>query len=436
MKYKIITYGCQINKSDSERLANQLETLGLKASDKSPDLIIFNLCSVRQSAIDRAKARIKKSRGKTKIAVTGCILEKDKKEIEKISDLIFNVKELPYLSRILQKLGFKTKKPKTKKDYLKIEAKYSSDILAYVPIMNGCNNFCSYCVVPYVRGREFSRDKQEILCEIKKLVKKGIKEIWLLGQNVNSYKPSFSELLSEINEIEGNFWIRFTSSHPKDLTKKIIETIVKFQKITPYFNLPIQSGDNEILKAMNRPYKVKEYNQLIKTTRQAFKKHRKGLESIPALSTDLIVGFPNESKQQFNNTKKTIKEIGFAFGYVSRYSPRPGTKAAKLKDNIPPDEKKKREKELVKIIEKSALSFNKKFLNKSVNVLILRKKNDFYLGKTRHYQTIKIKIPVPVDNCNEARPRCRKNCRENNILGEFVKTKVNKITPYGLEGKT
>ena len=427
MKYKIITYGCQMNKSDSERLANQLEALGFKLSEKNPDLIVFNLCSVRQSAVDRAKARINKSRGKAKIAATGCILEKDKKEIEKITDVIFNIKYLTHLSEILQKLGFKPKKLKTKKDYLKIEPKYSSDILAYVPIMNGCNNFCSYCVVPYVRGREYSRDKQEILCEIKKLVKKGIKEIWLLGQNVNSYKPSFSDLLSEINEIEGDFWIRFTSSHPKDLTKKTIETIAKCQKVTPYFNLPIQSGDDEVLKAMNRPYTVKQYKKLIKTTRQAFKKYRKGLESIPALSTDLIVGFPNESTQQFNNTKKTIKEISFTFGYVSRYSPRPGTKAAKLKDNISPEQKKKREKQLVKIIEESALKFNKKFLNKNVNVLILKKKNNFYLGKTRHYQTIKI----PVDNCNEDGPRCKPRCKFG-----FVKARVNKITPYGLEGKT
>jgi tRNA dimethylallyltransferase len=430
MKYQIITYGCQMNKSDSERIAGYLEKIGLKPSmsEKETDLIVFNLCSIRQSAIDRATAKIKQKRDtiKANILLTGCILDKDKKKLEKISSLIFNINELSNLGEILNKFGFKTKKIKKLNNYFKIEPKYSSNITANVPIMTGCNNFCSFCVVPHTRGREVSRPAEEILCEVKNLVKGGIKEIWLLGQNVNSYRDgrgktrknseiNFAKLLQMVNDIPGDFWIRFTSSHPKDLTKGLIETIARSKKITPYFNLPIQSGDDKILKAMNRPYTVKDYKNLVKKIKRAFKKYRKGRESELALSTDLIVGCPKEGKKEFKNTKKIIKEIGFAFGYISRYSPRPNTIAGKLKDSVTSQEKKEREKELVKIVEASSLNFNKKFLNKIVDVLVLYKKKGFYFGKTRHYQTIKIKS-------------------KKNILGKFVQAKVVNATPYGLEG--
>jgi len=413
-----------MNKSDSERIANVLENLGFIACSESnkTDLLILNICSVRQSAVDRAISKAQSI--KSKVLITGCIIQKDKKEFEKISNGIFNITDLAILPKILKNLGFKIKNTEIlkAKHYLEIEPKYQSNIIAEIPIMTGCNNFCSYCVVPYTRGKEISRPIKDIVCEAKKLIQNGIKEIWLLGQNVNSYKPSFTQLLKEINDIEGNFWIRFTSSHPKDLTNEMIKTIAKCEKTTPYFNLPIQSGDDDILKAMNRPYSVEKYKELVKKTREEFKKNRKGLEKEIAISTDAIVGFPNETKKQFENTKKTFKKIKFAFGYISRYSPRPGTTAGKMKDNISSLEKKKRKNELEKIIEKTALDFNKKFLNKEVNVLILEKKKDFFIGKTRHYQTIK--IPA---FCNEAGPRCK--------IGEFIKVKINKIMPYSLEGK-
>jgi len=451
MKYHIITYGCQMNKSDSERIAKVLESLGFipcLESNKA-DLIIINICSVRQSAIHRANSKIKNlTKSKFKIILTGCILNRDKRKFEKFCNGIFKIDELQKLPVLLKKLGFKIKNTDISKTkhYLEIEPKYQSDIIAYVPIMTGCNNFCAYCVVPYVRGREISRPAKEIICEVKHLIKKGIKEIWLLGQNVNSYKPNFAQLLKQINALEGNFWLRFTSSHPKDLTNEMIEIMAKCQKVTPYFNLPIQSGDDDILKAMNRPYSVKKYKKLVEKTRQAFKKYRRGLEAEIALSSDVIVGFPNETKKQFKNTKQTFKEIKVSFAYISRYSPRPQTAAFKLKDNISSGIKKQRKKELEKIVEKTALDFNKKFLNKEVEVLILQKKKyffidktshckdgpcnhlNFYIGKTRHYQTIKIPAPATsVDICNEAGPRCK--------IGEFTKAKVNKITPYGLEGK-
>jgi tRNA-2-methylthio-N6-dimethylallyladenosine synthase len=426
MKYHIITYGCQMNKSDSERISGILNGLGFKntSNPNNADLVVFNLCSVRQSAIDRAIARIQNAKHHNpnlKILLTGCIVNKDRKRAKKLCDGIFNIDELINLPSILKKIGFKIPNKKTKIDhYLKIRPEYEFGPIAYIPIMTGCNNFCSYCVVPYTRGKEISRPEKDIICEVKNLVKNGVKEIWLLGQNVNSYKSkngtNFPKLLKMVNDIPGNFWIRFTSSHPKDLTDEMIETFAKCKRITPYFNLPIQSGDNEILKAMNRPYSSENYKKLIKKVRDSFKKHRKGQESIIALSTDVIVGFPNENVKKFNNTKKIFKEIGFSAGYVSLYSPRSQSAAFILKDNISPSEKRKREKELIKIIENSALKFNEKFVGEKVDVLVLEKGKNFFLGKTRHHQTIKFQS-------------------DKNLANEFIKIKVIKATPYGLEGE-
>lgn len=430
-----------MNKSDSERIVAVLEKQGFKLAQKNetPDLILVNVCSVRQAAIDRASAQIKSAKeefqrknSKCKIILTGCVLEKDKRELEKYCDAIFNIDKLQKLPQILKNLNFKIKKsePKTK-HYLKATPKHQSPFVVYIPIMTGCNNFCSYCVVPYVRGKEISRPAQDIVCEAKKAVKNGSKELWLLGQNVNSYKckthnanpktkkeksTDFPALLKMINDIEGNFWIRFTSSHPKDLSDKLIKTMAKCHKVTPYINLPIQSGDNEILKKMNRPYTVSQYKALIKKIRDNFKKYRCGIEKEVAVSSDVIVGFPGETKKQFENTKNNFEKIGFAFGYIAAYSKRPQTAASQLKDNVPNSEKKRREKIMFKILEKTALDFNKRFLNQIVSVLVYKKIKGLYIGKTKHHQTIKLKS-------------------DKNILGNFVKAKIINIGPYGLRGK-
>ncbi|MCD6115125.1 MiaB/RimO family radical SAM methylthiotransferase, partial [bacterium] len=352
---------------------------------------------------------------------------------------IIDVKNLEKLPKVLKDLGFKIKEVQIE-DYLNIEPKYEKSPIAYVPIMTGCNNFCTYCVVPYTRGRERSRDPNEIICEVKKWLDYGVKEIWLLGQNVNSYKfksqnskvktppagragttqkskfINFAELLKMVNNLSGNFWIRFTSSHPKDLTDELIETMAKCKKVTPYINLPVQSGDDEILKRMNRPYTVAHYKKLIKKLRSAFKKYRKGLEKELAISTDIIVGFPCETRKHFENTKKLIKDAGFFMAYIAQYSPRPGTAAYHLKDDVPPEEKERREKELTEIIRESGLKFNKKFVGKTVDALALEKKKDSYFGKTRHYQTVKFKA------------------EKDNLIGKFVKVKVKKALDFGLEG--
>ena len=319
MQYHIITYGCQMNRSNSERIAATLENRGYKpaVNEKQADLIVINMCSVRQSAVDRAHGRIKSLKGK-KVVLTGCILEKDKEKLKNKVKII-NFKEL-----------FK----------IKLKHKHCQGL---VPVMKGCNNFCSFCVVPYTRGREYYRKKQEIIDETRSLVKKGCKEITLLGQNINSY-PGFAQLLKEINDIPGNFKITFLTNNVKDFSNEIIEVMANAEKIVKYLNLPIQSGDNKILKRMNRPYTVKQYKNLIK-------KIRKKIPGIK-LSTDIIVGFPGETKKQFQNTVKLFKEIKFNMAYISKYSPRPGTVAFKMKDDVPLEEKKEREKILREILKK------------------------------------------------------------------------------------
>ena len=393
-KYFLITYGCQMNKSDSEKISEFFENKKYKpaSSIKEADLVIINMCSVRQSAVDRVYGvfqKLKKIRKKKpKTILTGCILKKDRKNFKKLFDEIIDIKDLINLTK------------KSKKNR-------SDNISALVPIIRGCNNFCSYCVVPHTRGREFSRPAKEIICEIKNLAKKGIKEIWLLGQNATSYKDKkikFPELLKKINKIPGNFWIRFTSCHPKDFSENLIKAMKEGGKITEYLNLPLQSGDNQVLKKMKRPYNAAKYKNLVK-------KIRKAIPGI-ALSTDIIVGFPGETKKQFKNTAKILKEIKYDMAYISKYSPRSGTLAAELKNNVSSKEKNKREKILTKILKKTALENNKKYLNKKVEVLMMNKS----FGRTRTNKRVKIES-------------------KRNLSGRFIEAKIIAASHWGLKGK-
>jgi len=378
MKYFIITFGCQMNKSDSERIATVLEKDGYQPASKETgaDLVVVNMCSVRQSAVDRVYGlfpkfkKLREKNPKLKTILTGCILKKDRTKFTEGFDKILKFKDL-----------------------LKYQPKYQYKPIAYIPISNGCNNFCSYCVVPFVRGPLVCRDHQEILEEVKDIIKNGFKEIWLLGQNVNDYQSptdssiteprrgeggdegklrrrqtssitrapakggdegklrrrqtssiNFAKLLKMVDDISGDFKILFTSPHPMNFSEELINTLSESEKFGKYLNLPVQSGDNKILKKMNRNYNVEEYKNLVKKIR----------EKIPGikLSTDVIVGFPGETKKQFQNTVKLFKEIKFDNAYIAKYSPRPGTAAFKMKDDIPLKEKKRREKTLRKIIER------------------------------------------------------------------------------------
>ncbi len=420
MKYFIFTYGCQVNKSDSEKITAVLENIGCQPAknEERANLIIVNMCSIRQSAVDRIFGlapkfkKLKSKNIKLKTVLTGCVLKKDKEKFKKQFDLIFNIKELTNLS---QKLNIHKQNHhsvcKDKKNYLTIQPKHQTSFRAYVPIIVGCNNFCSYCVVPYTRGQEISRPSKEILAEIKNLVKQGYKEIWLLGENVNSYveqKINFPKLLKMINKIPGNFWIRFTSPHPKDFSDELIDVISVCKKVTEYINLPVQSGDDNILKKMNRPYTVKQYKNLVK-------KIRKKIPNV-CLTTDIIVGFPGETKKQFQNTVKLFKEIKFNMAYIAQYSKREETIAAKMKDNISHQEKERRDKLLTKVLKQTALENNKKNIGKIMEALPEKTKGKFLIGKTKTYQTIKFEGP-------------------KNLIGKFIKVEILDAIPLGLKGK-
>ncbi len=386
MNYHIITFGCQMNKSDSERIAGFLQNNNYKESSLAKaDLVVINMCSVRQSAVDRVYGLIPKLKNKTTI-LTGCFLKKDKRKLEQYFDYVLNINDKWPIKRIGNPV-------------------YSHFPIAYIPISFGCNNYCSYCVVPYTRGPETHRPEKDIIKQAKHLIKKGYKEIWLLGQNVNSFN-NFDKLLIKISNIPGRFWIRFTSSHPKDFNKKTIKAMKG--KVTPYLNLAVQSGDNKVLERMNRKYKIQDYKNIIKELRK----------SIPdiTLSTDIIVGFPGETKQQFNNTKKLLQEIKYDMVYISQYSPRQGTAAFKLNDNITKKEKKQREKELTNILKKTALQNNKKYINKTVEVLSTEYKKGYVIGKSFHYKTVKFK-------------------GTKSLIGKFVKVKIENAFEWGLYGK-
>ncbi len=408
MKYHIITYGCQMNTNDSRRIAYLFEESGFKkSSEEEADFIIINSCAVRGRVVDRIRGKINNLDSNKTLILTGCVLPKEKKEFLKRFDYFLDIKDLPNWHQQIKEL----KEISKKENYFQIKAKRKGSI-AYIPIMTGCDNFCSYCAVPYTRGRETSRPLEEIIEETENLVDKGFKEIWFLGQNVNSYNkdnsPDFSDLLKKANRIKGNFWIKFTSSHPKDFSQKLIKTMKECDKVSNYLNLPLQSGDDQILKAMNRPYSFKEYKEKIN-------KLRREIPEI-TLSTDIIVGFPGETKKAFKKTKKALQKIKFDMAYIARYSPRPHSKASQLEDNISDKEKKRRAKVLTKVLKKTALKQNKKKIGQTVNFLPLNYKNGNLIGKTEDYKTIKVK-------------------GSERKLNEFQKAKVTEATDFGLKGQ-
>ncbi len=421
-KYHIITIGCQMNKSDSERMASYLENIGytFTPNESQTDLMVLTTCGIRQSAEDRIYGlipKIKKNNPKTKIILTGCLSEREdvKRRVNKYVDIQMNIKELPKLKSRL--LGLDNDSVQRDCDYLKEKPKYSSKISAFIPIGNGCDNFCTYCVVPYARGREAYRGSSEIIKEVESLIKNSYKEITLVAQNVNSYHEAdsnidFPDLLKMVNDIKGDFWLRFFTSHPKDMSDKLINTMTECNKLCHHLHLPAQSGDDKILIAMNRGYRIKDYKKLIKKTR----------EKIPGITitTDIIVGFPGESREQFENTKKLFEEIKYDMAYISQYSPRPNTAADKLTDDVNREEKKRRERELIKVLNETSLENNKKYLSKIVEVLIERKnKKGEWVGKTKTFKIVKIPSSDKSDN----------------IKGTIVNVLIKKVQGFALKGK-
>jgi len=417
-----------MNKSDSERIAAHLEKHGfLYSEDKNTaDVVVLTTCGVRQSAEDRIYGlvlRLKKTNPRAKIVLAGCLSEREdvKNVLGKLVAVWLPIRMLASLNRMLAgKSGHRTDK---NCGYLKILPKYESAYRAYVPIGNGCNNFCSYCIVPSARGREEYRPAQEIINEVKLLVKKGYKEIILIAQNVNSYKPDvksrnlkenaadFADLLKMVSQIPGDFWVRFATSHPKDLNGKLIKTIAGSGKICRHIHLPAQSGDNGILQAMNRKYTAEQYFGLIGKIRKAMPD--------AAITTDIIVGFPGESRKQFLNTLKLFRKAKYDMAYISQYSPRPLTAAYKLPDSVPKMEKKRREKELTEILRKSSYANNKRYLNQITTILAEgRDKQGRIYGKTATDKKVLATVKTTT--------ACR---------GHFASVKITGCRDFGLEGE-
>ncbi|MBQ9414020.1 MAG: tRNA (N6-isopentenyl adenosine(37)-C2)-methylthiotransferase MiaB [Clostridia bacterium] len=349
------TYGCQQNVSDSERIKGMLAAMGFGFSDdpEQADLILFNTCAVREHAEDRvfgnvgALKNLKRRKPHLMIALCGCMVQQEHiaekfRQSYPFVGLVFGTHVLYRFPELLAGalLSGKTSVVIPQEDGNVAEGipvRRDGHFKAWLPIMYGCNNFCTYCIVPYVRGRERSRSPEIILEEARQLVQDGYKEITLLGQNVNSYGKGeahgvdFPELLRRINAIEGDFLIRFMTSHPKDATPRLFDTIAACQKVSRHFHLPFQSGSTRVLKAMNRGYTREDYLQLIKYARSV----------IPDISftSDVIVGFPGETREDFEQTLSLIEEVGFTSLFTFIYSPRKGTPAAEMPDPVSPQEK-------------------------------------------------------------------------------------------------
>jgi len=415
-KYLITTFGCQSNTADSEKTAEIMENLGYTRAENMEDLIsaknpvlIFNTCSVRQKAEDRIFGlnnkleNLKVKSPELKIILTGCMMHYSEKDLKKrlpLFDYFIDIKKIKTLEKILPKIKILENKGL-------LAEKTDSKISALIPISHGCDNFCAYCIVPIARGRETSRTVVDVIGDIKKAVANGAKEIWLLGQTVNSYKNEgvkFHNLLRLINDIDGDFWIRFTSPHPKYFSDELIKAMAECEKFAHYLNLPVQSGNNTVLKRMGRPYTVGHYKKLVG-------KIRKAMPDI-AISTDIIVGFPGETRKQFEDTKKLFEEIKFDMAFISEYSPRPKTVAYKMfKDNVSHQEKESRKNELNEILKKTALENNQKLVGKTVKVLN---------GRTEGNK------PIEITNVKHSML---------NIKNNFVSAKIIKASIWSLKGK-
>ena len=378
------SYGCQGNVSEGEKIEGILKELGFEKAydEKTANLIVLNSCAIREKAQNKVYSHLgnllnlKLQDRKKIICVCGCMVQQNivknklKEKFKKI-DLIFGPHVIYKIPELLYNLLIKNKQyvDVSEKEEIveKIPVLRNNKIKALVPISYGCNNFCSYCIVPYVKGRERSRDFEVILKEVKSLVDVGYKEITLLGQNVNSYgldlgiKNGFANLLLKINEIKGEFVVRFMTSHPKDCTKDLVDVIAKCSKVCKHFHLPVQSGCDEILKNMNRKYDIKKYLNIIGYVR----------EKIPnaTFSTDVIVGFPGETYENFKETLNLIKKVQYIYIFNFIFSKRPGTKAFELKDPVSKKEKTKWLEELIKEQNEISFNLNKSCVGKEQNVL-------------------------------------------------------------------
>lgn len=432
-KYFIITYGCQMNIHESEKIAGILTSLGMAAceSEKEADIIIFNTCCIRENAEERAEGNIgalkqlKKRKKDLIIAVGGCMTQQ-KSYAEKLSktfpfiDIVFGTHNLEDFKTLLEK-RLKSKKsvievlncekpveegvPKTRTSYPN----------AWVNVTYGCNNFCSYCIVPYVRGRERSRAPKAVIEECKALIKEGYKEITLLGQNVNSYgkdlgNTDFAELITAVSKIDGDFRLRFMTNHPKDLTENLVKALAESEKTCKSIHLPVQAGSNRILKLMNRKYTREDYLEKIRLLRSY----------IPdiAITTDIMVGFPTETEEDFNDTVDLVEKVGFAGAFTFIYSPRKGTPAAEMEGQIDAETSKKRIMKLIDLQNSENKKQSLKYKNTTVRILCegFDDKKNKYLGRDTH-------------------GRMAYFDGNSDLIGKFVNVKITKTGGISLYGE-
>jgi len=382
-KVYIETLGCQMNKSDSEKILGILETQGYKKTTlrEDADLLVMNTCSIRAASENKAFShlgiwkKLKKNNPDIKIAVCGCIAQQTKEKIFKRApqvDLIFGTHNIEELPKLIKQLSEKDKVCSILKTPYEAEEKFYSrreqGLSAWLPIIEGCDYFCTYCVVPYTRGRQRSRFPEDIISEAKEIISQGYKEITLLGQTVDSYGNDFenpeinlSSLLRELNGLDGLMRIRFVTSHPADITDELIKTVAELDKVCEYFHLPMQSGSTEVLAKMKRPYTREEYLTLVN-------KIKKEIPDV-AITSDFIAGFPGETEEQFNETLSIIDEVGFDQCNVAAYSPRKQTPAAVWKDQISYEEKKRRHLVLFEKTKEATVKANEKYVGRVLQVL-------------------------------------------------------------------
>ena len=438
MKYHLVTLGCQMNISDSGRVKTYIEKLGYESTDNphEADLLGVIACSVRQKAIDKVYNLIaiwnrqKASRPLTTF-LTGCILPDDREKFLKTFDMVFDMRDLTKFAEMLAEHTHEgTYYPKLSREeqayqmdyFWRLEGRQPDKFEAFVPIQNGCDKFCTYCAVPYTRGREVSRSSAEIVEEVKCLVNAGFKSITLLGQNVNSYgldkkgkEINFAQLLELIgrygDESGKEFYVYFTSPHPRDMTDDVLYTIAKYKCLGKWIHIPIQSGDTEMLKRMNRKYDIERYRSVIHSIRTIL--------PTATIFTDIIVGFTGETLEEFENTRRAVKEFKYNMAFIAMYSPRPGAKSSEWVDDVPKDEKSRRYSVLSEDLKSVSSLYTASMVGKEFRILVNgHDRLEGYLsGLTEG------KIAVRFRSDNEA------------LIGSFINVKITKSSDFSAEGE-
>ena len=424
LRYFIWTIGCQMNKAESQQIAGYLDSVGHQAATSffNADLVILNTCVVRQNAENKVLGTLgllkglKNKHPNLQILVTGCLVDSDTQELKRRFphiDLLFKPGDYQELIDWGQKQGIPIEQRLLR--YARNGTCGAHSPCAFIPIIQGCDNFCSYCIVPYRRGREVSRPLEEIVIEVEEVVRRGIKEVTLLGQNVDSYghdlpgHPDLADLLSELSSIDDLTRIRFLTNHPKDISLKLIDTIASLNKVCEHLELPVQAGDDDILRAMRRGYTVERYRELVHTIRR----------KIPqiSLSTDIIVGFPGETEEQFEHSLSLLKEMRFDVVHVAAYSPRPGTIAwREYQDNIPSEVKKERLHKIEELQTSIASEINSQLQGKEVEVLVGGRKRGKWFGRARSNKLVFFED-------------------DGDWLGQLARIQIKKTSPWSLGGE-